>query len=121
MSRAMPGCSGTEPVTRKHVVRIGAAIFVGLALTMTALELRQEPAPSQAEIVTIADESSDGVKATLAYCAELGLEAASVDICTEAWAAERRRFLGQAERDAAEVEAAPDPVSDPALPTAKDR
>jgi conjugative transfer region protein TrbK len=105
----------------KLFARVGAGAFVAIAITMAALELREEPAPPQAEIVTVPDESGDDAKATLAYCAELGLEAASVDICTEAWAAERRRFLGQAERDAAALEASPANGSDPADPIAKDR
>jgi conjugative transfer region protein TrbK len=109
-------------MTSKLLARVGAGAFVAIAITMAALELREEPAPPQAEIVTVPDESGDGAKATLAYCAELGLEAASVDVCTEAWAAERRRFLGQAERDAAEQrQPPPDPVSDPVIPPTKDR
>jgi conjugative transfer region protein TrbK len=90
----------------KFFARVGAGAFVAIAITMAVLELREEPAPPQAEIVNVPDEGGDGAKATLAYCSELGLEAASVDVCTEAWAAERRRFLGQAERTAAENEAA---------------
>lgn len=51
----------------------------------------------------------------------LGFEAASVDICTAAWAAERRRFLGQAERDAAVVAPVTDNSGDPTLDMARDR
>jgi conjugative transfer region protein TrbK len=91
----------------KLLTRVGAGAFVAIAITMAVLELREEPARPQAEIVTVPDESGDDAKATLAYCSELGLEAASVDVCTEAWAAERRRFLGQAEQPAAENDAAP--------------
>lgn len=94
----------------KLFARIGAGVFVAIAITMALIEMREEPAPPQAEIVTVADESGDDGKATLAYCAELGLEAASVDICTEAWAAERRRFLGQAEREAVANVATPEPT-----------
>jgi conjugative transfer region protein TrbK len=90
----------------KLFARVGAGAFVAIAITMAVLELREEPAPPQAEIVTMPDESVGDAKATLSFCSDLGLEAASVDICTEAWAAERRRFLGQAERAAAENEAA---------------
>jgi conjugative transfer region protein TrbK len=113
-------------MTAKLFARVGAGAFVAIAITMAVLELREEPAPPQAEIVTVADESDDGAKATLAYCSELGLEAASVDMCTEAWAAERRRFLGQAERAAAENEAAssapavePDPNMPPNMAEAR--
>lgn len=97
----------------KLFARIGAVSFVAIAITMAALELREEPAPPQAEIITVPDEDG-GPKATLAYCSELGLEAASVDICTDAWAAERRRFLGQAELDADRLETLPAKGSDPA-------
>jgi conjugative transfer region protein TrbK len=94
-------------MTSKLFARVGAGAFVAIAITMAVLELREEPAPPQVEIVTVPDESGDDAKATLAFCSELGLEAASVDVCTEAWAAERRRFLGQAERAPAENDAAP--------------
>lgn len=104
----------------KLFARVGAGAFVAIAITMAGLELREEPAPPQAEIVSVPLESDES-EATLAYCSELGLEAASVDVCTEAWAAERRRFLGQAERDAAALEAAPNNGSDPTIPSAKDR
>jgi conjugative transfer region protein TrbK len=101
----------------KLFARVGAGAFVAIAITMAVLELREEPAPPQAEIVTVADEGADDAKATLVYCSELGLEAASVDICAEAWAAERRRFLGQAERDAAANEAADNAVVPEAAPS----
>jgi conjugative transfer region protein TrbK len=107
----------------KLFARIGAVSFVAIAITMAALELREEPAPPATEIVTVPVEN-DKAEATLAYCSELGLEAASVDICTEAWAAERRRFLGQTERDAAQhnADAAPTNGSDPvATQTAEGR
>jgi conjugative transfer region protein TrbK len=100
----------------KLFARVGAGAFVAIAITMAVFELREEPAPPRAEIVTVPDESADNGKATLAFCSELGLEAASVDICTEAWAAERRRFLGQAERDAAASDSAANPVAPEAAP-----
>jgi conjugative transfer region protein TrbK len=89
----------------KLFARVGAGAFVAIAITMAVLELHEAAAPPSAEIVTVADESGGDAKATLAYCSELGLEAASVDLCTETWAAERRRFLGQAERDIATSDA----------------
>jgi conjugative transfer region protein TrbK len=92
----------------KLFARIGAGAFVSIAITMAVLELREEPAPPSGDAIAAADEAGDDAKATLAYCAELGLEAASVDICTAAWAAERRRFLGQARRDAADTPPAAD-------------
>lgn len=97
----------------KLLARIGAGAFVAIAITMAVLELREEPAPPPGEVIAAAHEAGDDAKATLAYCAALGLEAASVDICTAAWAAERRRFLGQAGRDAADAPPAADSSRDP--------
>lgn len=105
----------------KLFARIGAGAFVAIAITMAVLELREEPAPPSGDVVALAGESGGSPKATLAYCAGLGLEAASVDLCTAAWAAERRRFLGQAERDAADVPPAADNSGDAALDMAGDR
>lgn len=104
----------------KLAARIGAVAFVAVAITMAALELRQPAALPTPEIVTVPDERGDAA-ATLAYCSEIGLEAAEVDICAEAWAAERRRFLGQVERDASRLNQPSGPVSDPALSLTKDR
>lgn len=99
----------------KLFARIGAGAFVAIAITMAVLELREEPAPPPSAAIAAADLSGDDAKATLGYCTALGLEAASVDICTAAWAAERRRFLGQAGRDAAEAPPAADISEDPTL------
>jgi conjugative transfer region protein TrbK len=95
-------------VNSKLFARVGAGAFVAIAITMAVLTYREEPAPQRADIVTVPDENPDDSKATLAFCSELGLEAASVDICNDAWAVERRRFLGQAERDAADNSAVAD-------------
>jgi conjugative transfer region protein TrbK len=105
----------------KLFARIGAGAFVAIAITMAVLELREEPAPPPSAPIAAADGSGDGAKATLAYCATLGLEAASVDVCTAAWAAERRRFLGQAERDAAVVPPVADSNGGAALDMTGDR
>ena len=105
----------------KLFARIGAGAFVAIAITLAALELREEPAPPPSAAIAAPDESEDGAKATLAYCAGLGLEAASVDLCAAAWAAERRRFLGQAERDAADVPPGNNNSGEPAFDMARDR
>ncbi len=105
----------------KLFARIGAGAFVAIAITMSVLELREEPAPPPDDVIAAAHEAGDDAKATLAYCAALGLEAASVDICTAAWAAERRRFLGQAERDAANAPPAADSSRDPTRNVSGDR
>ena len=105
----------------KLFARIGAGAFVAIAITMAVLELREEPAPPPSAAIAAAHEAGDHAKATLAYCAGLGLEAASVDVCTAAWAADRRRFLGQAERDTADEPPVADNSGDAALDMAGDR
>lgn len=105
----------------KLFARIGAGAFVAIAITMAVLELREEPAPPPSAAIAAANEARDHAKATLAYCAGLGLEAASVDLCTAAWAAERRRFLGQTERDTADEPPVADNSGDAALDMAGDR
>ena len=105
----------------KLFARIGAGAFVAIAITMAVLELREEPAPPPSAAIAAANEAGDHAKATLAYCAALGLEAVSDDICTEGWAAERRRFLGQAERDTADVPPVADNSGDPAFDMPGDR
>lgn len=105
----------------KLFARIGAGAFVAIAITMAVLELREEPAPPRGDVIAAAHEAGDDAKATLAYCAALGLEAASVGICTAAWAAERRRFLGQVERDAADAPSAADSNGNAAFDITEDR
>lgn len=105
----------------KLFARVGAGAFVAIAITMAVLELREEPAPPPSAAIATAHVSGDDAKATLAFCAGLGLEAASVDLCTEAWAAERRRFLGQAEADATDAPPAADNSRDAALDMTGDR
>ncbi len=105
----------------KLFARIGAGAFVAIAIIMAVLELREEPAPPSGDVVALAGESGEDAKATIAYCAGLGLEAASVDICTAAWAAERRRFLGQAEADAADTPPAADSSREPTSNMTGDR
>jgi conjugative transfer region protein TrbK len=105
----------------KLFARIGAGAFVAIAITMAVLELREEPAPPPDNVIAAANEAGDDAKATLAYCAGLGLEAASLDICTAAWATERRRFLGQGDRDAPHAPSAADNSRDADLGLTEDR
>ena len=59
----------------KLFARIGAGAFVAIAITMAVFELREEPAPPPSAAIAAANEAGDHAKATLAYCAALGLEA----------------------------------------------
>lgn len=78
----------------KLFARIGAGAFVAVALTMTALQLREEPAPPQPEIITVFEPDGDPLPAQLRACSAMGELALSSPECRAAWAEKRRRFLG---------------------------
>ncbi|MBB3860892.1 conjugative transfer region protein TrbK [Novosphingobium hassiacum] len=78
----------------KLFARIGAGAFVAIALTMTALQLREEPARTVPEIETVIDSEGDPLAAMLRECAAMGEEALDVPACRAAWSEKRRRFLG---------------------------
>ena len=107
----------------KLFARIGAVAFVAIALTMTALSLREErPPPS--ETITVFEPDGDPLPAQLKACNAMGELALSSPDCRAAWAEKRRRFLG-VEHDGGVVEPAIEPAEaaaplDPA-PTAKDQ
>lgn len=78
----------------KLFARIGAIAFVAVAITMTALELREEPRSAEPEVITVFEPDSDPRPGVLRQCAVIGEAATSTRICIDAWAEKRRRFLG---------------------------
>ena len=100
----------------KLFARIGAGAFVAVALTMTALQLREDPKAAPTEIVTVLEPDGDPLPSQLRACSAMGELAVSSPDCRAAWAEKRRRFLG------IETEASPDPAvaaTDGASPTAE--
>ncbi len=100
----------------KLFARIGAGAFVAVALTMTALQLREERKVSLPEIITVAEPDGDPLAATLRDCGARGEQALESPVCRAAWAEKRRRFLGTAGKPGsagAAAEAATE-ASDPA-------
>ncbi|MFZ5702982.1 MAG: putative entry exclusion protein TrbK-alt [Pseudomonadota bacterium] len=77
----------------KLFARIGAVAFVAIALTMTALSLREERPPPD-ETVTVFEPDGDPLPAQLKACNDMGELALSSPDCRAAWAEKRRRFLG---------------------------
>lgn len=79
----------------KMLARLGAVVFVAVAITATAIEMsRKESAPvpppvRPAELVR--DPLRDGQR----RCQQLGQAAASDPQCMRVWAATRDRFLGR--------------------------
>ena len=91
----------------KLFARIGAGAFVAVALTMSVLQLREEPAPPPTEVITVWEPDSDPLPAQLRACAAMGELALSAPNCRAAWAEKRRRFL-EVESKASEPPAATD-------------
>lgn len=80
----------------KLFARVGAGAFVAVALTMTALQLREERKVPQPEVITVAEPEGDPLAATLRDCGAQGEQALESPVCRAAWAEKRRRFLGTA-------------------------
>ena len=91
----------------KLFARIGAGAFVAVALTMTALDLREEPRVPPTETITVWEPDGDPLPAQLRACSAMGELAVSSPDCRAAWAEKRRRFLG------IEAESSPDERASP--------
>ena len=92
----------------KTLARIGAVVFVAIAVTATAIEMtrkddRQNSPAMQARAVT----ERDPLAAELARCSGMGEAGARDQSCLKIWAENRRRFLGE-----------PAPTPAPTTPTA---
>ena len=91
----------------KIFARIGAVVFVAVALTVTAIEMSSkddEPGVPATRDRPLA--SQDPLAAELRRCSGIGEAGPRDPGCLKAWAESRRRFLGQ--RDSA---TAPAPVA----------
>jgi conjugative transfer region protein TrbK len=109
----------------KLFARIGAVAFVAIALTMTALTLREGPEATRPEMITVWEPDGDPLPAQLKACNEIGELALSSPVCRAAWTEKRRRFLGASGDNAVLNGQAIEPRNDIApsasAPTAKDQ
>lgn len=89
----------------KLLARLGAIVFVAIAITMTAIEMARAPEPPREEPRAIADISAptDPLLIELRRCQSLGQAGASDPDCLRAWAENRRRFLAPGARPAARI------------------
>ncbi len=81
----------------KNLARIGASIFVAVAMTATVLELTREPQSptgSVSEPAASASHHADPARRELRRCQRLGEGATRDTDCLAAWLENRRRFLG---------------------------
>lgn len=96
----------------KTLARIGAVIFVAVAVVATAIEVnRKLDSPDNAPAVGHSPPLRDPLDAELARCSGIGEAGRRDPSCLRAWADNRRRFLGQPAPE-------PSPASSvPAAPT----
>ena len=92
-------------VDTRLLARIGAIVFVAIAITMTAIEMARAPGPPREEPPAVADISAatDPLLIELRRCQALGAAGASDTDCLRAWAENRRRFLAPGARPAARI------------------
>jgi conjugative transfer region protein TrbK len=85
----------------KRLGQISAAVFAGLAVAMTLVQLRGEP-PSPAGLPVAREQAAaDPLAMQLRACGAMGEQALSSPDCRAAWAEKRRRFFGAAPAQAA--------------------
>lgn len=78
----------------KILARLGAVVFVAVAITATVIELtRKEEAPVGA--VALPRPAIDPRRAELRRCRDMGEAAMRDPVCLRFWADNRDRFLGQ--------------------------
>lgn len=102
----------------KLFARIGAVIFVAVAITMTAIELSRSPEAGrdEARVVRPAAASADPLMAELQRCQMLGQAGATDPNCLRAWGENRRRFLSSGARPAARIADGDSPSTSRASP-----
>ncbi|MER8788342.1 putative entry exclusion protein TrbK-alt [Mesorhizobium sp. M0983] len=105
----------------KILARIGAVVFIGVALTVTAIEMSSkddEPDALATRDRSIA--SQDPLASELRRCSGIGEAGPRDPSCVKAWADSRRRFLGQHDSATAPAAVAPKTLF-PDVPSSADR
>jgi conjugative transfer region protein TrbK len=79
----------------KMLARLGAVVFVAIAITATVIEMTRKDDPAPASTAPALQPPTDPLRATLRRCQQLGETATSDPACLSAWAESRDRFLGR--------------------------
>ena len=79
----------------KMLARLGAVVFVAIALTVTAIDMARKDEPSAPLPASALQPPADPLRESLRRCQQLGEAAASDADCLAAWAESRDRFLGR--------------------------
>ena len=79
----------------KMLVRVGAILFIAIAITATVIELtREDDAPASPPVRQLRPET-DPLREGQRRCQQLGQAAANDAECLRVWAETRDRFLGK--------------------------
>jgi conjugative transfer region protein TrbK len=102
----------------KMFARLGAVVFVAVAITATVVEMNRKPEPPLYRSVGQSETASpDPLRDELARCTMLGESGTRDPACLRAWAENRERFLAPGARPAERLLAPTIPSS---LPRAAD-
>ena len=80
----------------KMLARLGAGVFIAIAVTATAIDMaRKDDEPSAPPTAPALQPPADPLRETLRRCQQRGEAAANDAGCLAAWAESRDRFLGR--------------------------
>jgi conjugative transfer region protein TrbK len=79
----------------KMLARLGAIVFVAVAITATAIEMTRKEDTPNAEPVRLLEPARDLLREGQRRCQQLGEAAANDAECLRVWAETRDRFLGR--------------------------
>ncbi|WP_265519262.1 putative entry exclusion protein TrbK-alt [Nitratireductor luteus] len=79
----------------KMLARLGAIVFIAIAITATVIEMTRKEEPARVGTVPALQPSADPLRPSLRRCQQLGEAAVSDPGCLATWAESRDRFLGR--------------------------
>jgi len=85
----------------KMLARLGAIIFVAIAITATVIEISRKDEPAAARPAPALQPPADPLRQSLRRCQQMGEAAVSDPDCLATWAENRDRFLRRAPAPAA--------------------
>lgn len=86
----------------KPLARLGAIIFVAIAVTAAAIEITRKDEPAPVNPAPVVQPQADPLRAAFRRCRQLGEAAVSDPDCLSAWSKSRDRFLGRSPTPTAE-------------------
>ena len=79
----------------KMLARLGAVVFIAIAVTATAIDMARKDEPPAPPAAPALQPPADPLREVLRRCQRLGEAAANDANCLAAWAESRDRFLGR--------------------------